>query len=223
MLCFDTMYGSDGHSLGGKAQAVTARVQRLLQGPNGLKLGFSAFAVVVLLMCSVHPPYRPSTCTDPALERRVTTARRYFFVHLFNKDVLLIVSLFAELVRLFGVLVITVNLRSSGGGSKATNISLMSQKFYLVVFGTRLVFKLFYEDFDLIYVLVEASALVATGHSPHVHLPARVGCDTFSPQATSSTCSQLLQSVKRCRLTLKQSELRAEFCCRIFELNALSF
>ncbi len=98
---------------------------------------------------------------------------RYFFIHLFNKDVLLIVSLFAELVRLFGVLVITVNLRASGGSSKATNISLMSQKFYLVVFGTRLVFKLFYEDFDFIYVLVEATALAATG-------------DLTQPKASSS-------------------------------------
>ena len=47
------MYGNDGASLGGRAQAVSTRLQRLLQGPNGLKLGFSAFAVVVLLMCSI--------------------------------------------------------------------------------------------------------------------------------------------------------------------------
>ena len=87
---------------------------------------------------------------------------------MFNKDVLLIVSLFAELVRLFGVLIIALSLRSSG--SKAANISLMSQKFYLVVFGTRLVFKLFYEDFDFIYVVVESLAFVATGEVASIDL-----------------------------------------------------
>ena len=124
--------------LGAKTKAISGRVQKLLQGPNGLKLGFSGLSLVLLLMYSI--------------------------IHIFNKDVLLIVSLFAELVRLFGVLIITVNLRQKSSGSKATNISLMSQKFYLVVFGTRLIFKLFYEDFDLIYVLVESSALAATAY-----------------------------------------------------------
>ncbi len=124
--------------LGAKAKAISGRAQKLLQGPNGLKLGFSALSLVLLLMYSI--------------------------IHIFNKDVLLIVSLFAELVRLFGVLIITLNLRQKSGGSKATNISLMSQKFYLVVFGTRLIFKLFYEDFDFIYVLVETSALTATAY-----------------------------------------------------------
>jgi hypothetical protein len=47
----------------------------------------------------------------------------------------------------------------------------MSQKFYLVVFGTRLIFKLFYEDFDFIYVLVETSALSATGAVPKQDSP----------------------------------------------------
>jgi hypothetical protein len=44
-------YGSDAQSLGSKAHAVSGRLHKLLQGPNGLKLGFSAFALVVLLMC----------------------------------------------------------------------------------------------------------------------------------------------------------------------------
>jgi hypothetical protein len=136
-----------------KANALTGRLHKLLQGPNGLKLGFSAFALVILLM--------------------------YFIIHIFNKDVLLIVSLFAELVRLFGVLIITVSLRQAGGSSKANNISLMSQKFYLVVFFTRLAFKLFYEEFDFIYVLVEASALVATGNAHRQH---RTSTSTHSLQ-----------------------------------------
>jgi hypothetical protein len=33
-----------------KASKVSERTRKLLQGPNGLKLGFSAFAIVVLLM-----------------------------------------------------------------------------------------------------------------------------------------------------------------------------
>ncbi len=44
-------YGSDAQSLGSKAHAISGRLHKLLQGPNGLKLGFSAFALVVLLMC----------------------------------------------------------------------------------------------------------------------------------------------------------------------------
>ena len=96
-------------------------------------------------------------------------------------------SLFAEIVRLFGVLIITVNLRSAGGGSKATNISLMSQKLYLVVFGTRLVFKLFYEDFDFIYVLVESSALAATGKVPACHPP-----PPLNPNPHGSCCGKCI-------------------------------
>jgi hypothetical protein len=119
----------------------------------------------------------------------LTKARRYFIIHHLNKDVLLIVSLFAELVRLFGVLIITVNLRSAG--SKASNISLMSQKFYMVVFATRLIFKLFYEDFDFIYVAVESSALLATGErstSNPIRAPSpRLPPSSPLPQATSST------------------------------------
>lgn len=47
---FTMQYGNDGQGLGGKARAVSARLHKILQGPNGLKLGFSAFALVVLLM-----------------------------------------------------------------------------------------------------------------------------------------------------------------------------
>ena len=46
-------YGNDAQSLGSKAHAISGRLHKLLQGPNGLKLGFTAFALVVLLMCVI--------------------------------------------------------------------------------------------------------------------------------------------------------------------------
>jgi len=85
----------------------------------------------------------------------VFSAVVYFF---FSHDSLYFVSFLAELIRTFGIGLLLQKILKE---KSVSEISLKTQQLYVVVFATRLAFKVFYER-DFLYAFVELLALFLT-------------------------------------------------------------
>lgn len=100
----------------------------------------------------------------------------------FGHDTLYFLSLVAETVRTFGVLMLLAKVlreRSVRGLSRQT------QEMYFVVFLTRICFKLFFEG-DILYPLVDGVAAAATGYIVYLmRAPAGGIAHTYSGDADS--------------------------------------
>jgi len=81
----------------------------------------------------------------------------YFFAH----DILYVVSLLAELLRTFGIVLLV--LRVVKKTQSVQGLSLKTQQFYAGVFLTRLMFKIAYEQ-DYIYAVIEVVAFALTAY-----------------------------------------------------------
>mmetsp|Transcript_20188 Transcript_20188/g.46839 ORF Transcript_20188/g.46839 Transcript_20188/m.46839 type:complete len:308 (-) Transcript_20188:135-1058(-) len=77
--------------------------------------------------------------------------------YLFSHDLLYFVSLLAELLRTLGIMLLV--LRVTRKTQSVSGLSLKTQQLYAVVFLTRLMFKVVYEQ-DYLYAMIE---VVATG------------------------------------------------------------
>lgn len=90
-----------------------------------------------------------------ALVLIMTVLLWYMFAH----DFLYLVSMLAEMLRTFGIILLC--LRVVKKTQSVQGLSLKTQQLYAVVFGTRLLFKLSYEE-DYLYAMVELTAFVLT-------------------------------------------------------------
>uniref|UniRef100_A0A7S0MN64 ER lumen protein-retaining receptor n=1 Tax=Cryptomonas curvata TaxID=233186 RepID=A0A7S0MN64_9CRYP len=85
----------------------------------------------------------------------ITVLLWYMFAH----DFLYLVSMLAEMLRTFGIVLLC--LRVVKKTQSVQGLSLKTQQLYAIVFGTRLLFKLSYEE-DYLYAAVELTAFALT-------------------------------------------------------------
>mmetsp|Transcript_67955 Transcript_67955/g.167847 ORF Transcript_67955/g.167847 Transcript_67955/m.167847 type:complete len:315 (-) Transcript_67955:325-1269(-) len=108
----------------------------------------------------------------------------------FSHDILYFISLLAELLRTFGVVLLV--LRIVKKTQSVTGLSLKTQQLYTGVFATRLMFKVIYEQ-DYMYSIIETIAVALTGYivylmrGPH-KATYQAESDTFKEQYILIPC-----------------------------------
>eukprot|EP00286_Rhodomonas_abbreviata_P018961 CAMPEP_0181307372 /NCGR_PEP_ID=MMETSP1101-20121128/10842_1 /TAXON_ID=46948 /ORGANISM="Rhodomonas abbreviata, Strain Caron Lab Isolate" /LENGTH=311 /DNA_ID=CAMNT_0023413579 /DNA_START=8 /DNA_END=943 /DNA_ORIENTATION=+ len=125
----------------------------------------------------------------------VVAACTFIVWYLFAHDILYVISLLAELLRTFGIGLLV--LRVVKKTQSVQGLSLKTQQLYAVVFLTRLLFKLAYEQ-DYIYAVVELVAAGLTGYlvylmrfHPHYAPSFSAESDTFKDVWILGPCAVL--------------------------------